>query len=1160
MSDAITLRIGGDSAGAVKATRDVQTQLEHLSTSAGRVGQTTNAAMQHASTAVEGFAQRQRGALATLSSSLQGISIGAAAMGVGIAAAASAAYQLAAKVSAAGAQIAIMSDRAGMSTTGFQRLSYAAAQSGVDVGKVASAAQHLGEKLAVGDRGAVAALAALGLRFEAIRDLTPENQITTISEALRKVSDAGAQSAASVALFGDAGRDVLPVLRRDLTALGDEAERLGAVLDEGTIVAMQDFERKMTAAQAAGEGLTARAMIPLLEVLNQITGAALDANVNLGDMTETMVRVALDGGPFSPGAVTAGFEAESAKLDRIIEAQLERMRRKLAGAGLKLPPITGPAFKDAEQAVKDLEAAQKKAEAAAKKHAEAVAQLTGAAKVTALREMGAAILSAGGASKILASEYERVNKVFTDGILAAEHLGITLPDAFIEIARATERWKVQLGGVAEFLQTIERFQIPGDPNSQIPAPMPAIPGVTTGIPASLFRYENLVSTPGLHGAPVPFWPGAAGSSTSVAGFSDRYGWNRVGGQLPGQVLSVFTGGGNVGGGLGAIAGGMGGQALGGMFSAMASSGFLSTGLATAFGAAGNVLPIVGPIVGAFLGKAIGNLFGPSRSAIADKEATGRIQTTQAGLLQRYGSLEEIAGMSKAGQELVAGWGHQGRAGEAAFKQQVAAFEASLKEQNRLLTEQERIEGRIATEEAKRAELADRLVVKHSEVQRIQSEYGITAAQLGGPLAQQDTTEASAKIINDLETLNRAAIQAGGSLDWGGTLTAMQEEINAVVDQSIAAKTALPENMRPFVEEMARAGLLTADLADIQWGARVETEAEKTTAAMAAIDTTIQGLRDALGEVVTALRDLLPAAARAGADAITDEMNRAGRTVRTTTGEMRDDFSATEEAATGAAWGHSPTGIKEITVTSKQAGEAVKDLGRISYDTFSTIEETAGYWARTQVAAFDKMGGMLSDFARQIEDLRATPEQRQALAIDRAFRDQQAALDPFKDDPRYTDAMAMLEQMTALKQQQAAADRATRADQGGTALNEKIARWREKAAQAMDLGRQLAFTQGQKMIGLAAVGSTLGVLAGSTQAQQDAAARGLVQALLDAQPRSLDGQPLTQPSPSFVMNVSTWNVDGMERAVKSDIWPRLIDMIRRNDSGALTQLRLALGAA
>lgn len=401
-----------------------------------------------------------------------------------------------------------------------------------------------------------------------------------------------------------------------------------------------------------------------------------------------------------------------------------------------------------------------------------------------------------------------------------------------------------------------------------------LPDVVDGIPAALTGYRNQVSTPGINGAQIPFWPGASGSSTKVAGFSDLYGWNKMSGQLPGQLLSVFTGGGNKAEGLGALAGGMGGQAAGGLLTALAGSGFLSTGLATTLGLAGNILPIAGPIIGAFLGKAIGNMFGPSKNAIADREATGRIQTTQAGLIDRYGSVEQIAGMTRAGAELAAGWGHQGRGGEAAFNAQVKAFEESLQRQSSLKSELIDKERELASKEAERAALIESLVPRWDNVKSALDRYGISLDGAGIKVQQLGATETWTSMLNDIETLERAGV------DVGGMLFGMKDEISKLVQESLRLGTEIPANMRPYVEELALSGNLVdangkkiTDLSNLKWGDKVATEADKTNARIDAMTVAIDEFKAAIDEIVTALRDLLPAAAGAGARGVQEEWDR-----------------------------------------------------------------------------------------------------------------------------------------------------------------------------------------------------------------------------------------------------------------------------------------------
>lgn len=111
---------------------------------------------------------------------------------------------------------------------------------------------------------------------------------------------------------------------------------------------------------------------------------------------------------------------------------------------------------------------------------------------------------------------------------------------------------------------------------------------------------------------------------------------------------------------------------------------------------------------------------------------------------------------------------------------------------------------------------------------------------------------AAEIINDFDLLIR------GGADVGGVLFGMQEEISQLVADSKRFGTAIPENMKPWIEELLRAGLLTDEngvkltsLEGIKFGEPVKTEFEKIT--------------DALGDLIAKMDAFVNAIADATAD-------------------------------------------------------------------------------------------------------------------------------------------------------------------------------------------------------------------------------------------------------------------------------------------------------
>ena len=368
----------------------------------------------------------------------------------------------------------------------------------------------------------------------------------------------------------------------------------------------------------------------------------------------------------------------------------------------------------------------------------------------------------------------------------------------------------------------------------------ALPSWTSGLPAGL---GTPVATPGVN-APMP------GPAGGPSWFNAR--------QLPGVVVGAFQGGGNVG------------QALGGgiassFFGSQAMTKMLSSGIfASAGGLLGSAVPVVGTLLGGLAGKFLGGLLGPSKNAQLTQQSNANIATTQAGLLKQYGSVAEIAKMGAAGDALAAAWGSKGQAGEQWFNQLVTAFER----QNQLLDEQATKQATLKDLTAQRAALEQSLIPTAATVTGLMQQYGIEIEGAGQKVQQLVTTADFEKLINDMQTLERAGI------DTGGMLSGMADEISGVVQRSLKFKTEIPENMRPYIESLAKAGRLTdengeaiTDLSGIKFGAPVETEAQKVAKAMDKITDAMQPVVDRLKEIADLLARGIPAAAQAGADGV-----------------------------------------------------------------------------------------------------------------------------------------------------------------------------------------------------------------------------------------------------------------------------------------------------
>lgn len=176
-----------------------------------------------------------------------------------------------------GGAITDLSAKTGVSMTALQRWEYAAKQSGNTLDQVVTASLQLSKRIEEGDREVQEAIAGLGLSMASLQQLRPEDQFNAVAEALAKTSDQGQRASAAMALFGRSGADLLPTLTADMKALGDEAERLGVIVDEQTLQAMDELGDSWQKMKDAGRGLLAEVISPLIPGMNNLATAASNA-------------------------------------------------------------------------------------------------------------------------------------------------------------------------------------------------------------------------------------------------------------------------------------------------------------------------------------------------------------------------------------------------------------------------------------------------------------------------------------------------------------------------------------------------------------------------------------------------------------------------------------------------------------------------------------------------------------------------------------------------------------------------------------------------------------------------------------------------------------------------------------------------------------------
>ena len=210
--------------------------------------------------------------------------------GVGIAMAAAAASVAAAAFSivasikstiASADHMNSLSQAAGVTVEELSKLNYAAGLSDISTDALSASLSKLTKSMSSaaqdGAGPASKAFEALGISVKN-QDGTLKSSSQMFSEIADKFAgyrDGASKTALAIAIFGDAGAKLIPLLNQGsagLQAAGDEAEKFGLVLDKKTTLAAAAFNENLKKADAVTQGLVttvAAQLLPTLEMLSE---------------------------------------------------------------------------------------------------------------------------------------------------------------------------------------------------------------------------------------------------------------------------------------------------------------------------------------------------------------------------------------------------------------------------------------------------------------------------------------------------------------------------------------------------------------------------------------------------------------------------------------------------------------------------------------------------------------------------------------------------------------------------------------------------------------------------------------------------------------------------------------------------------------------------
>lgn len=179
---------------------------------------------------------------------------------------------------------------------------------------------------------------------------------------------------------------------------------------------------------------------------------------------------------------------------------------------------------------------------------------------------------------------------------------------------------------------------------------------------------------------------------------------------------------------------------------------------------------------------------------------------------------------------------------------------------------------IVTKQGEIKALQESLIPTWDDVKSAAGRYGIALDTLGPKVSQLGMNETAKGLVEDWDMFTRAGANMGPVLDG------MKTKINALVKDSFKFGTTVPDNMRPMIEALFKAGKLTGedgkaltDLTLIKFGPPVVTEADKIIKA-------IGGLVTDLEKLFKMLAEQLAKATQIGVEATIRELDRIPREI------------------------------------------------------------------------------------------------------------------------------------------------------------------------------------------------------------------------------------------------------------------------------------------
>ena len=182
------------------------------------------------------------------------------------------------------------SEQTGISVEALAALSAQGEQVGVDFEGLAGASQTLSEKLLDAENGSVGVIEEfenLGLTWEDLKNLTPEEQLDVVGAALLAIESDSERAAAGGILLGDEWLNLVQILEAGggtVQAVIDKQHELGTILGSDGVETLADLSEAWTILQQQVETALSEALIQVAPTITELLPVVSDLISGLGSV------------------------------------------------------------------------------------------------------------------------------------------------------------------------------------------------------------------------------------------------------------------------------------------------------------------------------------------------------------------------------------------------------------------------------------------------------------------------------------------------------------------------------------------------------------------------------------------------------------------------------------------------------------------------------------------------------------------------------------------------------------------------------------------------------------------------------------------------------------------------------------------------------------